>query len=631
MNQLPDMQHEATRVALEGLDDLTGAIELTDMDYMLARAVPGAVWDRSRHAMVLPAPTARAAVVALSLKPSLANEHPELVELRDTLIQNVSPTDYATRLQLHINAPIVHQSLLDEGNDWLEFDHEANEPVMFQRQLSTHEYPYPFTSTPLQPFPPSRWYEEVWPNQDTDLGYVAAILQKHGAAGLGWSRGYGKTLGLAAITEANGYKSVLVAVPNSAKLDTWVRELQKRLYTHRVLVYPDSSVSNYKRKQAATLKLAQDLHANDVPFFLLIHHEAVAGIAGKKARASGKGYTIQNGWARLKINWDLFGFDESHKLKDAGRNGSQVHRAAMKVPSKHRLALTGSIFENSWEELYGTNHWLYPQRYHLQWDDWNLRFFDYVEAIGKICVGILPGREQPLRDELGVFWVIREKTSKATMKRIGVELSAGQQKAYNELANAMLTQLEDGTYVSSEAGVVELTRLRQVASGLDLLSQTIADSTKLDETVKLIRRNPQDDFFVAVWYKASAYGIQSRLSSLNVLAFVVTGDVPIKRRAAIIAEAREAQGAGRQVVLIGTIATVGESLNLQFLNHVVRVDRSFNPALNRQVIDRVDRTGQKREVTATDIVAENTVDELVVMPNLSNKDAMRAMVLGRYA
>lgn len=182
-----------------------------------------------------------------------------------------------------------------------------------------------------------------------------------------------------------------------------------------------------------------------------------------------------------------------------------------------------------------------------------------------------------------------------------------------------------------------LTRLRQIASGLELLAAHMADSTKLDATVAEIQETwneRRDDFFVAAWYRASAFSLRERLSEVGITAYVITGDTPTGKRPGIIAAARADAGVPNRtapVVLIGTIPTLGESANLQFLNHVIRIDRSWNPALNRQVVDRVDRTGQTRDAYLTDIIAKDTVDELVVMPNLANKDAMRAMLLGRIS
>ncbi len=73
---------------------------------------------------------------------------------------------------------------------------------------------------------------------------------------------------------------------------------------------------------------------------------------------------------------------------------------------------------------------------------------------------------------------------------------------------------------------------------------------------------------------------------------------------------------------------MGESVNLQRANHVIRVELAFNPALNQQAVDRCDRQGQERTVYCTDIVAEGTVDMSVMEPTLANKEALRALVFG---
>jgi SNF2 family DNA or RNA helicase len=572
-----------------------GALELQPhMDYKLARAVPGAVYSPQHKKVVLPMPTPRAAIVALALKPSLGLIYPELEELRDSLIADIRPTDYATQLGIRIDAPLVEQRLHDLGSDWMTFEDGGN--------------------------------------QATDLGYAAAILNKHGAFYLAWARGLGKTLGTAALIEANEYNRVLVAAPNTSKVDTWKRELETFLPTHQVFIMPNNKV---KRE-----RLLERIKAGRMPsrYVLVTHHESLAIIAGRKDRPSGHGKTVLDGWRKLKITWDLFAVDEGHRLAN---DGAQLHRAAFKVPRRHALVLSGSVYQNNWEELFGPLHFMYPQRYARKWEDWNLRHFEYVQGYAKVWVGILPDHDQAIRDELGVFMIVREKTSKAVSARIDVDLRPAQRRAYDELVDDYVTQLDDGTAILAEAGVAMLTRLRQVATGLELLTHRLADSSKLDAAVEKILKYPGDDYFVAVWYKASAYALRDRLAEYGINAWIITGDVDMKARAPIIEQTREAvkgryfhhppEAHGTPVVLIGTIPTLGESVNLQHLNHVIRIDRSWNPALNRQVVDRVDRTGQTRTVYLDDIVAKDTVDELVVMPNLANKDAFRAMVLGRPA
>lgn len=614
-------------------------VSLKDMSYELAIKVPGAIYSPDDRAVILPEPTPRAAAVALALQPSIAIDHPELVELRDTAIKDVKPVDYATPLQVRIEAPTVERLLHEQGFDWLEFDKEVNPPSAVSGHACVQEQRRRgCTDSALPCAGPSR-YCDRWPNQSTDLGYAAAMLRKIHGFILGWSRGYGKTIGTAAIIEANHYNSVVVAVPNSAKVDTWVRELEHYLPSHQLVVMGNAG----PEKRADVLHTCQQLYHNHVPFVLITHHESVALIAGKKKRPSGRGMTVLDGWKKLKIQWDLKVVDESHRLKTAGaRDGSQFHRAACKIPADNALALTGSMYENSWEELYGQLHFILPSKYRSKWEDWNNRHLDYVDGYGKICVGILEGHEELMRNELGVFSLVREKLDRTEHHDLVVELSTTQRQAYDELTDMLLTQLEDGTLVSSRIGVVQLTRLRQVAAGLDLLSDEIHDSTKIDRTIERIGEFPDDDFFVAVWHKAAAYSLAARLEALGYPIFVVTGDVSTKERERRIAASRQAaaqranatdrlQLGHPSVVVIGTIATLGESVNLQHLNHVIRVELSFNPALNRQVVDRVDRTGQLRRIICDDIIANGTVDQVVVLPNLANKNAMRAMLLGRGA
>jgi SNF2 family DNA or RNA helicase len=601
--ELPDLLHAPRQEAPSVLDYASALIKLQPgMNFQVARAVPGAFYDpaqpwtdengrQRRGCMVLPFPTPRAAIVALTLAPGLANEYPELEALRDQLLIDVRPTDYASKLGLHIDAPHVHKWLTDQGLDWLEFEDGAT--------------------------------------QDTDLGYAAAMLEKIHAFYLGWARGYGKTLGTAAIIEARGYNRVLVAAPNSTKVDTWVQQLVPLLPGYTIKVMP-----NEKQKRADLIEwLKAGAKAGTLPrkLVLIAHHESLKLVAEYGTKTNAKTY---HGWAWVGIDWDLLAIDEGHRFANPD---TKMHRAARHIPRANTLILSGSVYQNNWEEVFGPLNLMLPDVYATKWDDWNLRNFDYVDGYGKqkIFAGFLEGQDQRLRDELGVFMVVREKPDRSIKQEIKVELTPAQRTAYDSLRDQFFAMLDDDTLVVADAGVVMLTKLREIATGLDLVSREVHDSSKLDEAERIISEYGDfDDFFVAVWYKQSAYALAERLKAHGYHhVFVVTGDVPSgKRRDAVLREAREAAAQDRfndPVILIGTIGTLGESVNLQYLNHLIRIDRAYNPAKNRQTVDRLDRTGQTREVRATDIIAANTVDELQVMPLLANKDALRAMLLGR--
>src|SRR5690242_21687024 len=78
-----------------------------------ARAVPGAYFADGAWRLVDPEP--RAAVVALKLFPELMHRYPELVELRDSTLQDAKPVDYATKLGLRIGAPRVRAEMAKRG------------------------------------------------------------------------------------------------------------------------------------------------------------------------------------------------------------------------------------------------------------------------------------------------------------------------------------------------------------------------------------------------------------------------------------------------------------------------------------------------------------------------------------
>ncbi len=550
-----------------------------------ARAVPGAYFHDK--AWWLEHPDPRAAVVALKLFPELMHKYPELVELRDATLQDAKPVDYATQLGLRIAAPRVRTEMAKRG--W-----------SLSKSLAV-------------PLNAGEDFQEI------DLGYAAACLKQHKAFYLGWSRGLGKTLGTAAIFVELDLKSTLIIAPNSSKAVAWGDELAWACPWLEVLTLPNDAA-----KRTKCLERAQFLHRSGAAFVLVVHYEALAVIAGKTKKPGKKTTTLGEGWKRLKIQWDLKAADEGHRFANPD---SLQTRAGCKIPADMRMVMSGSVFQNRWEEVYGPLHFLFPERYKSRWRDWNNRFFDYVEnGYGRICVGILEGRTEAMRDELGRFMIVRDKLNKAVPETITVPLSREQRRIYDQMVETLFAELPDGTRLKAGVGIALLTRLRQIACGLDALCEGVADSSKLDECVRVIGEHWDrgDDFVVFGWYKASMRALQCRLNEQGMGAVLIDGDVPTKARTQII---RDFQS-GKYRVLIGTIPTMGESINLQNANHVIRVDRCFNPAMNQQAVDRCDRQGQKRKVYLTDIVAENTVDDLVVLPNLANKTALRSIVFG---
>lgn len=529
----------------------------------MAMAVPGARFDREQKAWVLEELTPRSAAMALRLFPDLATKHPELEVERDKLYQDARPFDNATPYDKRIAAERIREQL-----------------------------------------------ESFYNFQEIDLGYIHDVLREHGGAYIGWERGLGKTLAACALaTELDAHR-VLVVCPNTAKESVWKQEVNKWCPWYRTIVIP-----NVKRQRDQVLEELRESHLQSQPIVFIVHYEALGIVDG--------GY---KGWSKLG-EWDLMILDEAHRIKN---QSTKMAKACKRVPAKHKVALSGSIIQNHAEELFSVLQWLFPDRYRSKWRDWNDRFLDYIEGgYGKICVGIKSEALDEMRKELGVFMVYRRKADELDLppkreQTIFVDISSTQRRAYDELLNGYQTVLDDGTPIKATDGLVLLTRLRQVASGLDTVGQEVTDSAKLDTAIELIEDNEDEAFVVFTWFKANAYSLAERLEKKGIGTYVVTGDTKQSLRASHIQDFQS--GSGR--VFIGTLSTLGESVTLHRASNAIFIDRSWNPALNVQAEDRLHRIGQNNQVLITNLVARDTVDELRVTPALANKEALRRLIFG---
>lgn len=537
----------------------------------LALAVPGAYYDKDVKAYVLDvaSTTPRAAAVACKLFPAATIQAPELVELRDRLVQDVRPFDNATPYDVPIPAPNIREKLRADDKDLFRF-------------------------------------------QELDLGYVHDVMQEHGAAYVGWERGLGKTIGTLALIDELEARRVLVVCPNTAKSSVWMPDLQYYLSNQFLHI---EALPNTKKRRDQMLGWLREWNKRGDSHVVVCNYEQLRIIGTTSAE-----------WKKYG-KWDLVVADEAHRIKNPK---AKMTRAIKKIPTEYKLLLSGSIISNHAEELFSPLQFMYPDIYRSAWRDWNDRFIDYVEGgFSKIAVGIKLEKLEDLRQELGVFMVYRRKQDELdlpdrTEEWLGVDLNHSQRNVYDELAATCVADLDTGRKIAATDGLVMLTKLRQVATGLELFDETLADSSKLDLAHDIIADNEDEAFVVFSWFKAAATQMAERLQHSGIETYCVTGDTPQGDRARYIDEFQ----AGNRRVFVGTIATMGESVNLFRANNAIFLDRSWNPSDNLQAADRIYRIGQTLPVTITHIYARDTVDETNVTPSIRNKEALRAMILG---
>lgn len=461
----------------------------------------------------------------------------------------------------------------------------------------------------LLPGLPADIRDRLYRYQQVDLGYLVARMQSDGGAYCGWSRGLGKTFGAISAALAIGAKKWIVVGPNSSKEAVWRPEVEKWA--------PGTwTVLNLRgtKKQRDRVFDAFKRMDNVV---MLVHYEGLRLVD----------------WSKVK-DIDLVVCDEAHRLANGGPGGKapQFYKALKKVKAKYRLALSGSIVVNTPEDLFGALHWLMPDRYASKWRDWNNRYLHYVNGPwGAEFMGIRAGKLADMQEELGALLVVRRKEDELPDlpdridQTIEVELSPAQRKVYDELAERFIADLPDGEQIIAPTVLAQLTKLRQIATGLDLLGETMEDSAKIDLAEEMIKDNLPNKTVVFAWHRATVRSLAARLEKSGIECRAITGDTKERDRAHYV---EEFQTDPDVKVIVATIKTLGEAVTLHAAADLIFLESSWTPTDMEQAADRVYRIGQTRHVSITHIVARDTVDVLRVLPIVKSKDEMRRLVLG---
>lgn len=451
--------------------------------------------------------------------------------------------------------------------------------------------------------------DRLYRYQQVDLGYLVARMQQDGGAYCGWSRGLGKTFGAIATALELGARKWVVVCPNSSKEAVWRPEVEKWAPGR----WPVFNVRGTAKQRDRTL----EAFARSRDGVLLVHYEGLRLVK----------------WEKHK-DIDLVVCDEAHRLAKGSSSGKAplFYKALKKVKAKYRLALSGSIVINSPEDLFGALHWLMPDVYRSKWRDWNTRFLHYVQGPwGNEFMGIKAGMLEPMQKELGGVLVVRRKEDELPDlpdridQTIEVELSKDQRRVYDDLAERFIAELPDGEQIIAPSVLAQLTKLRQIATGLDLLGDDFNDSTKIDLAEEMIKDNLPNKTVVFAWHRATVRAIAARMEKAGIKCHAISGDVKERDRATYVKSFQEDP---EVKVIVATIKTLGEAVTLHAASDLIFVESSWTPTDMEQAADRVYRIGQTNHVSITHIVARDTVDVLRVLPVVKSKDEMRRLVLG---
>lgn len=197
---------------------------------------------------------------------------------------------------------------------------------------------------------------------------------------------------------------------------------------------------------------------------------------------------------------------------------------------------------------------------------------------------------------------------------VHVELPEEARKTYRELEREFVAELAEATIVAANAGV-KSAKLRQVANGF-LYDKTGAWHALHDEKINAIIELVEalnSPLLVGYEFEADAERLSKALGGVPIVK-----EYTASKRPALFAEFN----AGKLPVLLAQTGSVALGVNLQeACHHLAFFGLTWKLDDYIQFRKRVHRSGQKRSVTVHHIVAKNTIEDRVMWPCLTRKDA----------
>ena len=312
-------------------------------------------------------------------------------------------------------------------------------------------------------------------------------------------------------------------------------------------------------------------------------------------------------------DWPLVILDEAQTLKNPA---AQMAKTLREIPARGRLALTGTPLENSLQDIWTLIDWVNPgllgDRKRFQ-----TLFRTPIEKHGDAAA------QARLNRRLRPFLLRRTKEEVAaelpprTEIRDRVDLPKSQQALYETVRSAMDARVREaiarrGAAAARITVLDALLKLRQVCCDPGLVktqaARSVTDSAKRARLRALLAELVAEGRRVLVFsqFVEMLRLIEADLAEAGIAHLTLTGRT--QDRAGVL----EAFARGEAPVFLLSLKAGGVGLTLTEADTVILYDPWWNPAVERQAMDRTHRIGQDKPVFVHRLVAAGTVEEKIL-------------------
>ncbi len=316
--------------------------------------------------------------------------------------------------------------------------------------------------------------------------------------------------------------------------------------------------------------------------------------------------------------------DESQFVKNSE---SKTYKAISELQSEYKAVLTGTPIENSLSDLWSQMNFINDGMLGSK------SFFKetFINTIEKQHDEI---SEQKLKSLISPFIIRRTKNEVAKdlpelTEQIIYCVSGDEQKSFYEeekskIRNKLLelSEKEQKKNISAEV-LSALMKLRQISNHPVLADENYeGESGKFNEVIRNIENLISENHKVLIFssFVKHLELFASYFEKNEIKYSLLTGQT--KNREKVVSEFQTDNDI--KVFLI-SIKAGGTGLNLTEADYVFILDPWWNPAVEKQAVNRAHRIGQRRNVMVYKYITENTVEEKIL--NLQNKKSELAKLI----
>lgn len=409
----------------------------------------------------------------------------------------------------------------------------------------------------------------------------------------------------------------------TVQMIAWLEHYRVHHGGHALLVLPASLIGNW---QSEINKFAPSLP------YQVLHKSAVKSDETLELKESAFLCITTYGMvsrmeALTGASWDILILDEAQAIKNGGTRQTKAVKA---VPSKVRIAMTGTPIENNLGDLWSLFDFL------NQGLLGSAKEFDtLVKEIESDGLGYLP-----LKKMVSPFILRRLKTDKSIISdlpdKVEIKEYAGLSKKqiglYQKLVEDVEKKLKETEGIERKGLVLaSIMKFKQICNHPDQYlsmdtykkenSGKFACLERICETVY----EKRERVLVFTQFKEMTGPLADFLETVfHRKGLVLHGGTPVKKRSEMVAQFN---GEAYIPFMVLSLKAGGVGLNLTSANRVIHFDRWWNPAVENQATDRAFRIGQKKNVIVHKFVTQGTVEEKIDAM-LEEKQKLAGDILG---